>query len=91
MRNAQKKKPGEATVLSCRTALDRLGIGVALGYSAPTIVHLYRSANATLSSTPCGRGKDKTCYCHGRPRRGSYDNGHGKGKVRVLGHRKGHR
>jgi len=63
MRSAQKK-PGEATEMSRRTALARLGIGVALAYSAPTIVHLDRGANATLSPTPCGRGKHKLRYCH---------------------------
>tara|TARA_B100000809_G_C14947701_1_gene462737 strand:- start:162 stop:314 length:153 start_codon:yes stop_codon:yes gene_type:complete len=40
MRNAQKKKPGEAMEMTRRTARARLGIGVALAYSAPTIVHL---------------------------------------------------
>ena len=74
-----------------RRALARLGLGVALAYSAPIVLHLDRSANATLSTTPCGRGKRKPSYCKSRARRDGHENGHGRGKGKATGHLKGHR
>ena len=51
------KKPRQ---LTRRAALARLGLGAAVAYSAPTVLHLDRSANATIRPTPCpGKGKGK--------------------------------
>jgi hypothetical protein len=43
--------------LGRRAALARLGLGVAVAYSAPTVLHLDRSANAVVVPTPCPTGK----------------------------------
>lgn len=87
MADDRKAKSGDTAVLSRRAALARLGIGTALAYSAPTIVHLDRSANATLSSTPCGRGRGRPRWCRGRNRHNhhGHDNRHGKGHDRGNG------
>jgi hypothetical protein len=42
-----------------RQALARLGLGAAVAYVAPAIVHLDRSANAAVTPTPCPPGKSK--------------------------------
>lgn len=52
------KKP-DLKSLSRRTALARLGLGAAIAYSAPVIVHLDRSAHAAKLPTPCPRGSRK--------------------------------
>jgi len=39
--------------LSRRQALARLGLGSAVAYVAPSVVHLDRRANAQVSPTPC--------------------------------------
>jgi len=47
-------------VLSRRAALTRLGLGAAIAYSAPVVLHIDRSANAHVLPTPCPpRGKGK--------------------------------
>lgn len=47
--------------VSCRKALTHLGLGVAVAYTAPTILHLDRSANAVQPSCSgggkCNKGK----------------------------------
>lgn len=43
--------------LDRRAALARLGLGVAVAYSAPTVLHLDRTANAVVVPTPCPTGK----------------------------------
>jgi hypothetical protein len=94
----RKAKPGDTAVLSRRAALARLGIGTALAYSAPTIVHLDRSANATLSATPCSSGRGRPRWCRGRNRHNhhGHDNRHGndhdrdgnrRGRSRSRGHK----
>jgi hypothetical protein len=45
--------------MSRRRALQRLGLGAAVAYVAPTVVHLDRSANAQIFPTPCDPGKGK--------------------------------
>jgi len=46
--------------LSRRKALAKLGIAAAIAYTAPTVLHLDRSANAFILPTPCkGKGKGK--------------------------------
>jgi hypothetical protein len=45
--------------VSRRRALQRLGLGAAAAYVAPSVVHLDRSANAQIAPTPCGPGKTK--------------------------------
>lgn len=59
-RNAKSEsgKPAGAR-LSRRAALARLGLGVAVAYTAPTVLHLDRSANAVVVPTPCPKGKGK--------------------------------
>jgi hypothetical protein len=55
--------------LSRRAALARLGLGAAVAYSAPTVLHLDRSANATVSPSPCdnvGKGKAIPSWCRRR-------------------------
>ena len=54
--------PGEV-VLNRRKALARLGLGVAVAYTAPTILHLDRSAKAVQ---PSCNGKSKgNPWCSG--------------------------
>ena len=53
----QSKGVGESR-LSRRQALTRLGLGAAVAYSAPTILHLDRSAQAVQPSCK-GKGKSK--------------------------------
>ncbi len=43
--------------LARRRALARLGLGAAVAYVAPSVVHLDRSANAAVTPTPCPPGK----------------------------------
>ena len=69
MADDHKTDSGKTTKLSRRTALARLGIGAAVAYSAPTVVHLDRSANAQLAVTPCARTGNKPPWCRGRDRR----------------------
>ena len=89
MSNDPEAKPGSKTELDRRAALAKLGISVALAYSAPTIMHLDRSANATLATTPCSRGRNKPRWCR-RKDRDDHGNGHGNGhdKGRGKGHDK---
>ena len=53
----------ETTGLNRRQALARLGLGAAVAYSAPTILHLDRSANAVQPSCT-GKGKGNP-WCKG--------------------------
>lgn len=50
--------PGDKSTLSRRTALARLGLGVAVAYSAPTVLRLDRSVHAVQPSCT-GKGKGK--------------------------------
>lgn len=43
----------DATALSRRRALARLGLAAAAAYAAPTIIRLDRTANAKVSPSPC--------------------------------------
>ncbi len=54
-RNSGTKRPDGR--LSRRQALARLGLGAAVAYSAPVVMHLDRSANAKVVPTPCPKGK----------------------------------
>jgi len=49
-----------AREISRRRALSRLGLGAAVAYVAPTVIHLDRSANATVTPTPCPPPKKGT-------------------------------
>jgi hypothetical protein len=54
-----------------RAALARLGLGAAVAYTAPTVLHLDRSANATVEPSPCsnqGKGKGVPAWCRRRGR-----------------------
>ena len=65
---SQPGKPAGAR-LDRRAALARLGLGVAVAYTAPTVLHLDRSANAVVVPTPCPKGKGKSgpwCNTQGR-------------------------
>lgn len=42
--------------LSRREALAKLGLAAGIAYSAPSVVHLDRSANAQILPTPCRPG-----------------------------------
>ena len=53
MADDRKKKTKAEREMNRRTALARLGLGVALAYSAPTVLHLDRSANAALTPIIC--------------------------------------
>lgn len=57
-----------------RQALARLGLGAAVAYTAPTILHLDRSAQAVQPSCN-SKGKAK-----GNPWCGGSNSGKGKGK-----------
>ncbi len=63
-------KQTEKPSVSRRQALSRLGLGVAVAYSAPTVLHLDRSAKAVQPS------------CNGAASKGNpwCDTGGGKGK-----------
>jgi hypothetical protein len=57
--------------VSRRAALAKLGLGAAVAYTAPTVLHLDRSANATVEPTPCsnsGTGKGVPSWCRRRGR-----------------------
>ncbi|SMF63269.1 hypothetical protein SAMN06265365_12293 [Tistlia consotensis] len=60
---AEETKPME----SRRRALVKLGLTAAIAYSAPTLIRVDRSANATVLPTPCG------------PPGSSHGNSHGHG------------
>lgn len=62
-----RTRPGKPPI-NRRQALSRLGLGVAVAYSAPTVLHLDRSAQAVQPSCNskgskgnpwCGGGKSK--------------------------------
>lgn len=57
--------------LSRRAALARLGLTAAVAYSAPSVMHLDRSANAQVAPSPCdntGKGKGVPSWCRDRNR-----------------------
>jgi hypothetical protein len=54
-----RQEPPAARRLERRAALARLGFGVAVACSAPTVLHLDRRANAVVVPTPCPKGKGK--------------------------------
>jgi hypothetical protein len=70
MSNDPKNPSRLAMRLDRRAALARLGIGAAVAYSAPTVLHLDRSANATLAATPCSRSGNRPPFCRQGSRRG---------------------
>jgi hypothetical protein len=55
----QPRSDKAAPRLDRRAALARLGLGVAVAYTAPTVLHLDRSANAVVVPTPCPKGKGR--------------------------------
>ncbi len=68
MDSAENKAGTASPALTRRKALARLGLGAAVAYVAPTIVHLDRSANAKVQPTPCvpgnkgkGKGGGRSC------------------------------
>lgn len=53
-------KIGNGANMRRRAALAKLGLGALAVYSAPTVLHIDRSANAIILPTPChfpGQGK----------------------------------
>lgn len=70
---------GAPAPLSRRKALARLGIAAAVAYTAPTVLHLDRSANAFILPTPCqGKGKGKGARpCYPNPGKGQGGGPHG--------------
>lgn len=82
------EKPDGKDPLTRRAALARLGLGAAAAYSAPVILHLDRSANATVAVTPCARGQGrKAPWCRRRDRHDRHDR-HERGDER--GRHRGH-
>ena len=73
-----EKRPGsEKPPVNRRRALARLGLGAAVVYAAPTILHLDRSAEAIQPSCN-SKGKSKgNPWCGGG---GGKSKGRGKGK-----------
>ena len=59
-----------------RQALARLGLGVAVAYTAPTILHLDRSGNAAVTPS-CNSHSKGNPWCKGG---GKGSGGKGKGK-----------
>ncbi len=66
----EAEEVGEKISRSRRAALTRLGIGAAIAYSAPVIIHLDRSAHAAKLPTPCPRGSIKPA-CQSAPSKSS--------------------
>lgn len=66
------------TGMSRRKALTRLGLGVAAAYTAPTVLHLDRSAQAVQPSC-AGAGKGNP-WCN-KGKGGAFGGGKGNGKV----------
>jgi len=64
-------KQVEKPPVNRRQALSRLGLGVAVAYTAPTVLHLDRSANAVQPSCNTAGGKGNP-WCN--------TGGKGKGK-----------
>lgn len=63
------EQQSQKSPMSRRKALTRLGLGVAVAYTAPTVLHLDRSANAVQPS------------CNGKAKGNPWCNtGGGKGK-----------
>jgi len=58
-RNSKSRPEAPAATggIDRRAALARLGLGVAVAYTAPTVLHLDRTANAVVVPTPCPTGK----------------------------------
>lgn len=72
----EKESVTENAVVGRRAALAKLGLGVAVAYTAPTILHLDRSAQAVQ---PSCNGKSKgNPWCTGGGG-GSKSKGKGKG------------
>ena len=67
-------KQSKQSPVSRRKALTRLGLGVAVAYTAPTILHLDRSANAVQPSCSGGGKGNPWCNKGGKGGKG------GKGK-----------
>jgi len=85
MSDEKEKKSAAIVEMDRRTALARLGIAATLAYSAPTVLHLDRSANATLSSTPGAGGRRNSRWCRRKDRdkdRGREDRNSGRGRDR---------
>lgn len=57
----------ETKEINRRKALARLGVGAAVVYTAPVLLHLDGSAMAKIKPSPCGKGKS----CPTRPTRPS--------------------
>ncbi|CAN0454552.1 unnamed protein product [Discosporangium mesarthrocarpum] len=68
-----KKSP-----VSRRQALTRLGLGVAVAYTAPTVLHLDRTASAVQPSCSGGGKGNPWCNTGGKNKGGK--GGKGKGK-----------
>lgn len=72
----EKQTGSSEFLVSRRKALSRLGLGVAVAYAAPTVLHLDRSAHAVKPSCN-GAGKGNPWCNKGKGSSG----GGGKGKV----------
>jgi len=62
-----------------RKALARLGLGVAVAYAAPTILHLDRSGNAQVAPSCNGKSKGNP-WCGGGGKSTGKSSSKGKGK-----------
>lgn len=49
----------ERQEINRRKALTRLGIGAAVAYTAPILLHLDGTAMAKVNPSPCNKGKGK--------------------------------
>lgn len=68
----QRTAPDAPAPVSRRAALARLGLGVAVVYTAPTVLHLDRSVNAQIVPSPCTpskgkKGKGAPSWCRRNP------------------------
>jgi len=63
-----------------RAALNKLGLGVAVAYTAPTILHLDRSGNASVQPS-CNYNSKGNPWCGGgKGKSPGKSSGKGKGK-----------
>ncbi len=75
----RENNKNEAGTGAQRQALIRLGLGVAVVYAAPTILHLDRSGNAAVNPSCNGKSKGNP-WCAGGGGGGSKSKSKGKGK-----------
>jgi hypothetical protein len=69
MSNGKPSQTTKEQAVSRRAALAKLGLGAAVAYTAPTVMHLDRNANAVVQPSPCsnqGKGQGIPAWCRRR-------------------------